>query len=237
MLSFGWHYENGTISPQTRAEHHHLRMLLLYPSELLPNWTVLASSMVRLSWPHSSHSPQKKNWRVSRCLSWSGAPSGAPLEKNIYWGCGMKRRTMMAMRHADLLEVQWVFLILALRCPLAQFLSWRTEPTCAKVRKYLLMHTYLTSRHRCTITKFCLLHGILAAMIVLSWSFHSNGDFVAQQLKTRLHAQFVATTCWSIIQVPTTMNGAIWAHDLRLKGGLKRGLQGGLKGRLKGGEP
>ena len=78
----------------------------------------------------------------------------------------MKRRTMMAMRHADnrsdLVEVQWVFLILALRCPLAQFLTWRTEPTSAKVRKYL-MHTFLTSRHRCTIAKFCFLDGILAA--------------------------------------------------------------------------
>ena len=55
------------------------------------------------------------------------------------------------------------FRSLALRCPLAQFHSWRTEPTSAKVRKYQLMHTYLTSRHRCTIAKFCFLDGILAA--------------------------------------------------------------------------
>ena len=46
---------------------------------------------------------------------------------------------------------------------LAQFLLWRTEPTSAKVRKYLLMHKYLTSRHRCTLAKFCFLDGIFAA--------------------------------------------------------------------------
>ena len=44
---------NGTISPHTRAEYHHLRMPLPCPSELLPNWTVLdirrASSMVWLN--------------------------------------------------------------------------------------------------------------------------------------------------------------------------------------------
>ena len=54
-------------------------------------------------------------------------------------------------------------LILALRCLLAQFLSWRTEPTSAKLRKYLLMYKYLTSRHRCTLAKFCFLDGICAA--------------------------------------------------------------------------
>ena len=64
---------------------------------------------------------------------------------------------------ADLLELQWVLLILALRCPLAQFLSWRAEPTSAKVRKYLLRHKYLTSTHSCTLAKFCFLDGIFAA--------------------------------------------------------------------------
>ena len=63
---------------------------------------------------------------------------------------------MMAMRQADnrsdLLEVQWVFLILALRCPLALFLSWRTEPTSAKVRKYPA-HAHLS--HLETLMHYC----------------------------------------------------------------------------------
>ena len=46
-------------------------------------------------------------------------PRGHQKKKKIYWGCGMKRRTMMAIRHADnrseMLELQWVLLILALR--------------------------------------------------------------------------------------------------------------------------
>ena len=122
----------------------------------------------------------------------------------------MKRRTMMAMRHADnrsdLLEVQWVLLILALRCPLALFslgvrsqLPQRLESTsCALFSPRdvdALWRSFVSSKEYSL--RILSVAGLYTAMVTL-WLL---------QLPTRLHVQFVATICLSIIQIPTTMNG------------------------------
>ena len=96
----------------------------------------------------------------------------------------MKRRTMMAMRHADnrsdLLEVQWVFLILALRCPVGTIFSHgvrsqlpqRLESTCSCTPILprdidALLRSFVSSME------------YSLRMIMLCLSFYCNGDFVA----------------------------------------------------------
>ena len=61
--------------------------------------------------------PKKKKKKIDETFAVSTGvepPRGRrSKKKNLYWGSGIKRRTMMAMRHADdrsdLLEVQWGF--------------------------------------------------------------------------------------------------------------------------------